>query len=113
MTINVSTLSACWGNYGRYLKTFLKSYSHQTFFEKMEVVLVPYEPKKYDVQIIKDFQKKYPGRLQHIIGTKVKGLYCAWNTCAKHAKGKYLAVWNIDDLRTQDSIEMQFNLFKK
>jgi hypothetical protein len=112
MTINVSTLSACWGNYGRYLETFLDSYSHQTFFKKMEVVLVHYEPKKYDLQLIKDFQKKYPGRLQHIIGNKVRGLYCAWNTCAKYAKGKYLAVWNIDDLRTKDSIQMQFNLIK-
>jgi hypothetical protein len=34
MTIKVSTLSACWGNYGRYLETFLDSYSHQTFFKK-------------------------------------------------------------------------------
>jgi hypothetical protein len=78
----------------------------------MEVVLAHYQPKKYELELIKNFQKRYPGRLQHIIGDKVKGLYNSWNLCAKNAKGKYLAVWNVDDLRTKNSIEMQFNLIK-
>jgi hypothetical protein len=78
----------------------------------MEVVLLHYHPKKYELEFIKDFQKKYPGRLRHIIGSKVTGLYNSWNICAKNAKGKYLAVWNVDDLRTKNSIEMQYNLIK-
>ena len=110
MTIKVSTLTTCWGSYGCYLKAFLESYANQSFFKNMEVVLAHYQPKKYELKLIKNFQKKYPGRLQHIIGNKVKGLYNSWNLCAKNAKGKYLAVWNVDDLRTKNSIEMQFNL---
>ena len=113
MTIKVSTLTTCWGSYGRYLKAFLESYVNQSFFKNMEVVLAHYQPKKYELELIKNFQKKYPGRLQHIIGNKVKGLYNSWNLCAKNAKGKYLAVWNVDDLRTENSIEMQFNLIKR
>jgi len=112
MTIKVSTLTTCWGSYGCYLKAFLESYVNQSFFKNMEVVLAHYQPKKYELELIKNFQKKYPGRLQHIIGNKVEGLYNSWNLCAKNAKGKYLAVWNVDDLRTKKSIEMQFNLIK-
>lgn len=112
MTIKVSTLTTCWGSYGCYLNAFLESYVSQSFFKNMEVVLAHYQPKKYELELIKNFQKRYPGRLQHIIGDKVKGLYNSWNLCAKNAKGKYLAVWNVDDLRTKNSIEMQFNLIK-
>jgi len=112
MTIKVSTLTTCWGSYGCYLNAFLESYVSQSFFKNMEVVLAHYQPKKYELELIKNFQKRYPGRLQHIIGDKVKGLYNSWNLCAKNAKGKYLAVWNVDDLRTKNSIEMQYNLIK-
>lgn len=112
MTIKVSTLTACWGSYGCYLKAFLESYANQSFFNNMEVVLAHFQPKKYELELIKNFQKRYPGRLRHIIGNKVKGLYNSWNLCAKNAKGKYLVVWNVDDLRTENSIEMQFNLIK-
>ena len=112
MTIKVSTLTTCWGSYGCYLKAFLEAYANQSFFNNMEVVLAHFQPKKYELELIKNFQKRYPGRLRHIIGNKVKGLYNSWNLCAKNAKGKYLAVWNVDDLRTENSIEMQFNLIK-
>jgi hypothetical protein len=59
MTIKVSTLTACWGSYGCYLKRFLESFANQSFFKNMEVVLLHYHPKKYELEFIKDFQKKY------------------------------------------------------
>jgi len=29
------------------------------------------------------------------------------NTCIKEAKGEYVTIWNVDDLRTPNSLEMQ------
>jgi hypothetical protein len=96
-----------------YLKTFLEFYTQQTFFKKMEIVLDHQEPSNYEIKLVKSFQKKYPGRLKHLISNKVIPLYCSWNRCARLAKGKYLAIWNIDDLRTEDSIKIQFEKIKK
>ena len=34
------------------------------------------------------------------------------NDCIKHSKGKFLAIWNVDDLRTSNSLELQFKALK-
>jgi hypothetical protein len=112
MTIQVSTLTSCY-KMKDYLKNFLESYTQQTFFKRMEIVLDHQEPSKYEIKLIKNFQKKYPGRLKHLISNKVIPLYCSWNRCARLAKGKYLTVWNIDDLRTDNSIQIQYDKLKK
>jgi len=112
MIIQVSALTSCY-KMENYLKTFLEFYTQQTFFKKMEIVLDHQEPSNYEIKLVKSFQKKYPGRLKHLISNKVIPLYCSWNRCARLAKGKYLAIWNIDDLRTEDSIKIQFEKIKK
>ena len=35
------------------------------------------------------------------------------NRCIKEAFGKYVTIWNVDDLRTPNSIELQFNELEK
>ena len=109
MTIKVSAISSCY-KMDSYLKIFLKLLPQQTFFEKMEVVLDHHEPKKNELQLIRAFQKKYPGRLKHLINKSVKPLYSSWNRCIENSKGKYLAIWNIDDIRTKNSIELQYDV---
>ena len=109
MTIEVSAISSCY-KMNNYLKIFLKLLPKQTFFEKMEVVLDHHEPKKDDIQLVRDFQKKYPGRLKHLINKSVTPLYSSWNRCIENSKGKYLAIWNIDDIRTKNSVELQYDI---
>jgi hypothetical protein len=97
---------------GNYLETFLRLLPQQTFFKKMEVVLDHHEPKKKEIRLVKNFQKRYPGRLKYLINNSVMPLYSSWNRCIINSKGKYLTIWNIDDLRTKNSIELQHNLIK-
>ncbi len=80
------------------------------FVDHLEVVLDHNEPTEQEVQLVEDFQKKYPGRLKHIIVKKVDPIGTSMNKCIREASGEFLAIWNVDDLRTHDSIELQARL---
>lgn len=104
--IIVSTITPCF-RMKAYLKKFLDELPEQTMFEKMEVVLDHNEPDEEEIQWVKEFQNKYPGRLNHIIIPKVEVIGASMNRCIQEAKGKYVTIWNVDDLRTPYSIEAQ------
>lgn len=91
----------------RYLKLFLEELPKQTYFDKMEVVLDHNEPDEEEIAWVKEFQAKYPGRIKHIITNPVAPIGTSMNTCIREASGKYLTIWNVDDLRTPNSIELQ------
>lgn len=111
MTIEVSAISPCY-KMGNYLQTFLELLPKQTFFNKMEVVLDHNEPIQKEIELVKRFQSKHPNRLKHIIIKKVDPIGVSMNRCINFSKGKYLTIWNIDDLRTDNSIELQYSKIK-
>ena len=102
----VSTITPCF-KMGKYLPLFLEWLPKQTFFDKLEVVLDHNEPTPEEVNLVKEFQKKHPGRIKHIIVDKVDPIGTSMNRCIKEASGEFLTIWNVDDLRTDDSIEQQ------
>jgi glycosyltransferase involved in cell wall biosynthesis len=104
----VSTITPCY-RMGRYLRAFLESLPRQTYFSNIEVVLDHNEPEELEIQYVRDFQKAYPGRLKHIVVNKVDPIGVSMNRCIREASGEYLVIWNVDDLRTSDSIETQVN----
>lgn len=110
--ILVSTITPCF-RMKRYLKKFLDELPKQTFFNKIEIVLDHNEPDEEEIKWVKDFQNKYPGRIKHIIVPKVDPLGISMNRCMKEASGKYLTIWNVDDLRTPNSIEIQYNMLEQ
>jgi len=79
-------------------------------FEQMEVVLDHNEPTEQELQRVKAFQKEYPGRLKHIVKKKVDPIGVSWNRCVREGSGEFVAIWNVDDLRTHNSIELQARL---
>jgi len=105
--ILISTISPCF-RMKRYLKQFLEELPKQTIFNKIEVILDHNEPDEEEIIWVKNFQRKYPNRLKHIIVDKVDPLGISMNRCIKESSGKFLAIWNIDDLRTNDSLELQY-----
>lgn len=104
--IIVSTISPCF-KMKRYLKLFLEEYPKQTYFDQMELVLDHNEPDEEEVAWVKEFQAKYPRRIKHIITNPVAPIGTSMNTCIREASGKFLTIWNVDDIRTTDSIELQ------
>lgn len=108
----ISLITPCY-KMGKYLPLFLKKLPEQTIFKKIEVVLDHNEPTKKEIQLVKKFKKKYPNKIQHIIKKKVTPLGNSMNDCIKYSKGKFLAIWNVDDLRTPNSLELQFKALNR
>lgn len=106
----ISTITPCF-RMKPYLKLFLEELPKQTIFNKIEVVLDHNEPDEEEIDWIKDFQKKYPGRLKHIITNPVKPIGTSMNTCIHEASAPLLTIWNVDDLRTPNSMELMVKAF--
>jgi len=91
----------------KYLRTFLEELPRQTFFDQLEVVLDHNDPEPDELEWVREFQAKHPGRLKHIVTRPVAPIGVSMNTCIRAAQGDYLTIWNVDDLRTPDSIASQ------
>jgi glycosyltransferase involved in cell wall biosynthesis len=111
MAILISTITPCF-RMKKYLKKFLDELPQQTIFNELEIVLDHNEPDEEEISWVKDFQAKYPGRLKHIIVPKVDPIGTSMNRCIKEASGDLVCIWNVDDLRTPNSIELQCEAFK-
>lgn len=106
----VSTISPSFRT-KKYLRGFLEGLPRQTYFERMEVVLDHNEPDEEEILLVKEFQERYPGRLKHMIVDPVVPIGTSMNNCIQAANGEIVTIWNIDDLRTPDSIERQVRPF--
>ena len=108
----ISTITPCF-KMGSYLKLFLEKLPKQTFFNNLEVVLDHNEPSSVELGWVREFQKKYPNRLKHIIIPKVDPIGVSMNRCIRSSSADVLAMWNVDDIRTDDSIEIQYSALCK
>ena len=99
----VSTISACYKS-GKYLKGFLDNIKSQTH-KDLEIVLDHNEPTDEEIMLVEDYNKTHDN-IFHIQVEGVDPLGISWNRCIEFASGDYLCIWNIDDLRTPDSIEV-------
>ncbi len=104
--IKVSTITACYKK-GKYLSKFLEELPKQTYFSNTEVIFDHNEPDIQEIELIQNFRKKYPNSIKHIITNPVDPLGVSWNRCIRESNGEYLAIWNVDDLRTYKSLEKQ------
>jgi GT2 family glycosyltransferase len=102
----ISTITPCY-KMGKYLPKFLEELPRQINFDEIEIVLDHNEPTTEEINLVLDFQRKYPGRLKHIITNPVEPIGTSMNRCIREASGEYLAIWNVDDLRTPDSLKIQ------
>ena len=99
----VSTITPCY-NMSKYMKGFLDNLSTQTH-KDLEIVLDHNEPRDEEVNLIEEYNKEY----DNIFHIQVEGLDpigISMNRCIEFATGDYLCIWNVDDLRTPDSIEV-------
>jgi len=58
--VKISTITSCFKG-EKYLESFLKNVSEQTILDKIEIVLVHNEPTEKEIELVKNFQEKYPG----------------------------------------------------
>ena len=103
----VSTITSSYKS-EKYLKGFLNSVKDQTY-KNIEIVLDHNEPTDKEINTIEKFNNKY-NNIQHTIIKKVDPLGVSWNRCIDKSTGEYLCIWNVDDLRTPNSIELMANV---
>ncbi len=97
----------------RYLKRFLAELPNQTYFHKLEIVLDHNEPDEEELGWVREFIDRYPGRIRHIVTNPVEPIGVSMNSCIRAAQGTYLTIWNVDDLRTSQSIEKQVEALER
>ena len=99
----VSTITPCY-NMSKYMKGFLDNLSTQTH-KDLEIVLDHNDPSDEEVKLIEEYNEEYDNIL-HIKVEGVDPIGTSMNRCIEYATGDYLCIWNVDDLRTPDSIEV-------
>ena len=99
----VSTITPCY-NMSKYMKGFLDNLSTQTH-KDLEIVLDHNDPSDEEVKLVEDYNEQYDNIL-HIKVEGVDPIGTSMNRCIEYATGDYLCIWNVDDLRTPDSIEI-------
>lgn len=104
--VRVSAITPCFRGEG-YLERFLRSVASQTILDEIEVVLDHNDPTPAELELVGRFQREHPGRLKHIVTTPVQPIGASMNECVLAAEGEFVAIWNVDDLRTEDSLERQ------
>ena len=99
----VSTITPCY-NMSKYMKGFLDNLSTQTY-KDLEIVLDHNDPSDEEVKQVEEYNEQYDNIL-HIKVEGVDPIGTSMNRCIEYATGDYLCIWNVDDLRTPDSIEV-------
>ena len=102
----VSTITPC-NNMSKYMKGFLDNLSTQTH-KDLEIVLDHNDPSDEEVKLVEEYNEQYDNIL-HIKVEGVDPIGTSMNRCIEYATGDYLCIWNVDDLRTPDSIEVMAN----
>ena len=99
----VSTITPCY-NMSKYMKGFLDNLSTQTH-KDLEIVLDHNDPTDEEIMLVEDYNNEHDN-IFHIQVEGVDPIGISMNRCIEFASGDYLCIWNVDDLRTSDSIEV-------
>ena len=99
----VSTITPCY-NMSKYMRGFLDNLSTQTH-KDLEIILDHNDPTDEEIMMVEEYNKEY-NNICHIQVEGVDPIAISMNRCIEFADGDYLCIWNVDDLRTPDSIEV-------
>jgi glycosyltransferase involved in cell wall biosynthesis len=103
-TINISVITSLY-RCEKFLAAYLQAVSRMTNLYECEFILVHNDPTDEELEIIRNFHDSSV-LINHLIVER-EGLYSSWNRAIRLSRGKYLTVWNVDDLRFADSINLQ------
>jgi glycosyltransferase involved in cell wall biosynthesis len=103
-TINISIITSLY-NCERFLETFLCHFFKIENLHECELILVHNDPTEEEIRLINNHD--WQGVRKVHLQIKREGLYSSWNRAIKAASGKYIAIWNVDDIRTPDSLSSQ------
>jgi hypothetical protein len=90
-----------------YIEKFMDNITTQTCFaDYCELVIIDANSPENESEVIQRYMNSYKNINYMRMNYRI-GIYDAWNCGVKVAKGEYLTNTNLDDLRRQDSLEIQ------
>lgn len=89
-----------------YIESFLKYALEIVNLDEVEFLLLHNDPLDEESEIINNYLSKFPDA-KHVIIKDRESLYRTWNRGIKLSKGRYIAVWNVDDIRNPQSLQTQ------
>ncbi|MBT0813046.1 glycosyltransferase family 2 protein [Litoribacter ruber] len=95
-------------NKASYIRETLESALEQTYLNT-EIVVINDGSTDGSLEILKDFEKKYPNKI-FLIDSSNRGVSAATNLGIKASKGEYLQFLDADDLISNDKIASQMKL---
>lgn len=98
----VSILCSLYGG-GRHIDAYLENLTGQEGFRDHELIVVDACSPEGEGSVVKEYARSYPGIVYLRERTRV-GIYEAWNTALRLARGRYVTNANLDDSRRPDSI---------
>lgn len=98
-------------NMDEYLDRFLAELEQQTLFDNTEIIMDLNNPSDYTLQIVKKYKARYKQKFIVNSQNHIDLIAVSMNRCISMASGRYIAIWNADDLRTPTSLEQQLDVF--
>jgi len=92
---------------GDFIEQFMDNITTQTIFDRScELIIVDAASDENEAETIRRYLDTHPGVRYQRMNSRV-GIYEAWNIGVEMARGEFLTNTNLDDLRRQDSLEIQ------
>lgn len=99
-------------NCHQFLEGYFKALEKIENSSEMEVLLLHNSPKKDEIYIIEKYLIKL-AFVKHIVISERENLYATWNRGIELAKGRYITVWNADDIRLPSSVDDQVKALER
>lgn len=93
-----------------YIERFFASLMNQTIFKECEIIIILNEGSKKEIDLIENFQNNFPDHVILLNISPKEPLSASWNRGIQIAQGEFISIWNVDDLRAQDSLENQVKM---
>ena len=91
----------------RYIRRFMENVTRQTCFaDYAELIIVDANSPDREYEVIEPYLAKHSNIRYLHINHRI-GIYDAWNRAIEEARGEYLTCTNVDDIRREDSLELQ------
>jgi len=90
----------------RYLSTFLSNVLEQTRFSDLELVVALNDPSEQELTTLASYEERFEGRLRFSAAPR-ETFSASINRAIALTSAAAIAIWNVDDIRTPDSLELQ------
>lgn len=91
-----------------FLDSFLNHALKTENISEVEFILLHNDPLEEETVLIDKYMSLFP-HMVYVLIEKRESLYRTWNRGILMARGEYVTVWNVDDIRFPDSITKQAN----